>query len=41
MVSHGKLEDLDRYIDREVLAVDESHTFRNINTRRYEMLNRW
>lgn len=41
VVSHGKLEDLDRFIDREVLVVDESHTFRNINTRRYEMLHRW
>ena len=40
-VSHGKLEDLERHQGREVLVIDESHNFRNTDTRRYETLLRW
>ncbi|MGK4000355.1 helicase-related protein [Sorangium sp. So ce1024] len=40
-VSIGKLEELDRYEDREVLVIDESHNFRNQRTLRYEQLQRW
>ena len=40
-VSHGKLEDLDRYRDREVLVIDESHNFRNVDTQRYERIHEW
>lgn len=40
-VSIGKLEDLQQYREYEVLVVDESHNFRNANTRRYEMLAEW
>lgn len=40
-VSMGKLSELPRYGDREVLVVDESHNFRNSNTRRFEELSSW
>jgi superfamily II DNA or RNA helicase len=40
-VSIGKLEDLGRYEDREVLVIDESHNFRNQRTLRYEQLQHW
>ena len=40
-VSLGKLEDLQRYEDREVLVIDESHHFRNTGTRRYDEISHW
>lgn len=40
-VSTGKLDDLSRYDDREILVVDESHHFRNLGTQRYDALQRW
>ena len=40
-VSFGKLDELDRYADREVLVVDESHNFRNPNTQRLAHLSAW
>ena len=41
LVSIGKLDELECYRDREVLVVDESHNFRNADTRRYEELAKW
>ncbi|MBN2798636.1 MAG: hypothetical protein JXX28_05755 [Deltaproteobacteria bacterium] len=41
MVSLGKLSDLDRHRDREVLVVDESHNFRNLKTSRHQTIQRW
>lgn len=41
IVSIGKLEDLDKFGDREVLVIDESHNFRNATTRRHEVINQW
>jgi hypothetical protein len=40
-VSHGKLVDLTRYADREVLVIDESHNFRNGDTARYQAIQDW
>ena len=40
-VSLGKLDDLDRHTDREIVVVDESHNFRNKGTLRAEVLQRW
>lgn len=40
-VSIGKLQDLDRFHDREVLVIDESHNFRNTGTQRYEKIQAW
>ncbi len=40
-VSFGKLDQLERYADREVLVIDESHNFRNPNTQRMERLSAW
>jgi superfamily II DNA or RNA helicase len=40
-VSTGKLDELDRLSDREILVVDESHHFRNRSTLRYEKLQQW
>lgn len=40
-VSIGNLDELNRYSDREVLVIDESHNFRNQRTLRYEQLQRW
>ncbi|NTX51904.1 helicase-related protein [Myxococcus sp. CA039A] len=40
-LSHGKLEDLPKYSQRQVLVVDESHNFRNPATRRYERIWEW
>ncbi len=40
-VSLGKLEDLHKYEDREVLVIDESHHFRNTGTRRYDEISNW
>lgn len=38
-VSHSKLEDiLQNYSDYDNIIVDEAHRFRNMNTRRYELL---
>jgi len=41
LVSTGKLDDLDRYAQREVVVLDESHNFRNRSTLRYQTLDRW
>lgn len=41
LVSMGKLDDLWRYEDREVLVVDESHNFRNRGTLRYDTVEQW
>ncbi|MBK6580448.1 MAG: hypothetical protein IPG17_30685 [Sandaracinaceae bacterium] len=41
LVSIGRLSDLDRYSDREVLVIDESHNFRNVGTARYDLIQRW
>ena len=41
LVSMGKLDDLWRYEDREVLVVDESHNFRNRGTLKYDTVERW
>lgn len=40
-VSLGKLEDLDRFTDREILVIDESHHFRNRGTLRYDRIQSW
>lgn len=40
-LSHGQLEDLPKYSQRQVLVVDESHNFRNPATRRYERIWEW
>lgn len=40
-VSIGRLADLARYEDYEVLVLDESHHFRNTGTQRYDVLHRW
>jgi len=41
LVSVGKLSDLSRHDDREVLVIDESHNFRNVRTSRYEAIQSW
>ncbi|RME28312.1 MAG: hypothetical protein D6798_02675, partial [Deltaproteobacteria bacterium] len=41
LVSLGKLSDLERYVDREVLVLDESHHLRNTDTQRYDTLQQW
>ncbi|WP_158622354.1 helicase-related protein [Corallococcus sp. CA047B] len=41
VLSHGRLEDLPQYSQRQVLVVDESHNFRNPTTRRYERIWEW
>lgn len=41
LLSIGKLEDLERYSDREVVVIDESHNFRNRGTQREETINKW
>lgn len=41
LVSSGRLSDLEKYADREVLVVDESHNFRNVDTGKYEQLSWW
>lgn len=40
-VSLGKLEDLERFSDREIVVIDESHNFRNTGTLRYDTINHW
>lgn len=40
-VSIGKLDDLDKHADREVIVIDESHNFRNKGTLRAEKLLKW
>ncbi|RUO94169.1 hypothetical protein D7Y11_05940 [Corallococcus sp. AB018] len=40
-LSHGRLEDLPQFSQRQVLVVDESHNFRNPTTRRYERIWEW
>ena len=40
-LSHGKLDDLPRFEDREILVVDESHNFRNPETQRYNRVQDW
>lgn len=41
LVSIGKLSELEKYSDREILVIDESHAFRNTGTQRYEELDEW
>jgi len=40
-VSLGKLDDLDRFSDREIVVIDESHNFRNTGTLRYDTIDHW
>lgn len=40
-LSHGKLDELDRFEDREILVIDESHNFRNPDTQRYGRIQSW
>ena len=40
-LSHGKIEDIGRFDDREILVIDESHNFRNPWTQRYAHLSAW
>ncbi len=40
-VSYGKLDELERHADREVLVIDESHNFRNPRTQRQAALGAW
>lgn len=40
-VSHGNLRQLEQHRSREILVIDESHNFRNVGTRRHELLTRW
>jgi superfamily II DNA or RNA helicase len=40
-VSLGKLEELERFADREIVVVDESHNFRNKGTLRSEVIREW
>lgn len=41
LVSIGKLDDLQKHTNREVVVIDESHNFRNGGTLRYEALQGW
>jgi superfamily II DNA or RNA helicase len=41
LVSTGKLSELHKYSDREVLVIDESHNFRNRGTQRYDDMQEW
>jgi len=40
-LSHGKLDDLPLFEDREILVIDESHNFRNPDTQRYARVQEW
>lgn len=40
-LSIGRLSELPRHADREILVLDESHNFRNRGTRRYDHVEAW